>query len=426
MMTAPSADGAEYLFFDTFEAREAAFGAAVADLIPVRYQGPQAFWREFRRLSAAPPPGALPAAVASNPRDGLAFGSAHQELAAACVSVRPGNTQIEAGVDTAAERFGLNAALTQPMRTLSGGETVRLALAKAWLSEPVRPELVIASPFTWLSENHLPLLPQTVAAYRAEGKMVRILALRGENDRSPMAACWSRSAPTALPFRLTTRSVRISLGLPINALTAEPATALVQDAALDLTSPCLIAGANGQGKSLLAKALSGAVPAEGRFALESAGAGGRARLLFQDVINQTLLRRLGELAPAALGAAAQTCFESILGRLDAILKQCGAAVPPAAEARGADLLAVKAMLAAVRLAARPAALILDEPDWGLAREAAISLVLAVAEAAHALQVPVLVISHKPWWRPLAQSRLNVAKAPCAAARFEILLNRGEA
>ncbi|MCP4745801.1 MAG: sigma-54 factor interaction domain-containing protein [Desulfobacteraceae bacterium] len=50
--------------------------------------------------------------------------------------------------------------------------------------------------------------------------------------------------------------LRIALGLPINAITAEPAFAEVADAHFNLQSPCLVIGENGQGKSLLAKALS--------------------------------------------------------------------------------------------------------------------------------------------------------------------------
>jgi energy-coupling factor transporter ATP-binding protein EcfA2 len=418
---------AEHLFFDTFEAREAAFSAAVANLIPVRHRGPQAFWSDFRRLSAAAPLlGALPAYISSNPRDGLAFASPHQELAAAFLAVRSGRTAIEAEIASVADRFGLRDALLQPMRTLSGGETVRLALARVLLAASLRPHLVIASPFTWLSERHRPLLRQAVAAFHAVDKPVRILAMRGEDDRAAMSSAWLAAAPVAaLPFELATQGLRIALGLPVNALTAEPAEALVYDAAYALASPCLVAGENGQGKSLLAKALSGAVAFQGRVTLESERTCGRARLLFQDVITQTLLRRLSDLMPPSSGGALepQACFAHILREYKRILAQCGRADLALPDGGTADLLTVKAMLVAVRLAARPAALILDEPDWGLTRDAALALVLASVHAAHALGVPVLIISHKPWWQPLAQSRLTVVKTPSDAARFGIRLEK---
>ena len=424
-METPQADGAEYLLFETYEAREAAFSAAVADLIPVRHQGPQAFWNQFRRLSgAASLPRPLPAYITGNPRDGLAFGSPYQELAAACLFIRPGRTLIEDEIRAVAERFGLTVSLNQPMRTLSGGETVRLAMAKVLLTANRRPELVIASPFTWLSESHRPLLRQTVAAFRAQSKRVRILAMQGEADLGSMAACWTEAAPLSpLPFSLATQDLHIALGLPVNVLTAEPAYAQVHDTMLDLASPCLVAGENGQGKSLLAKALSGAAAIEGRFVLQSANASGRARLLFQDVINQALLRKLPDLAPAATGGVGRLCFEGILRDYSRILEHCGQPGRGLPDPDKADLLTVKAMLAAVRITARPAALILDEPDWGLSRNAVLALVLAVMRAAHAIGVPVLIISHKPWWRPLAQSRLKVVKRPSFPARFEIHLEQ---
>jgi ABC-type branched-subunit amino acid transport system ATPase component len=78
-----------------------------------------------------------------------------------------------------------------------------------------------------------------------------------------------------------------------------------------------------------------------------------------------------------------------------------------------SMLAVKAMLIAIRLAQRPAALILDEPDWGLTRTVAIALVLITVEKAHALGIPVIVISHKPWWRSLAASVVQVEKHPAS-------------
>jgi energy-coupling factor transporter ATP-binding protein EcfA2 len=368
----------------------------------------------------------LPAYISSNPRDGLAFASPHQELAAACMTIRSERTQIEAKIASMAERFGLTATLFQPMRTLSGGETVRLALAKVLLASTRRPQLVIASPFTWLSERHRPLLQQVVAAFSAADKPVRILAMRGEEDRTPMSADWLAAASlTALPFSLATQGLRIALGLPINALTAEPAVALVHDAAFALASPCLVAGENGQGKSLLAKALSGAVTVEGLFTLKSDRTCSRARLLFQDVITQTLLRRLSDLRPPTAGAnqAPQESFTRILAASEIILARRGRTSPALPDRHNADLLTVKAMLAAVRLAARPAALILDEPDWGLTRDAALALVLAIIHVAHALGVPVLIISHKPWWHPLAQSRLSVVKTPSSAARFGIRLEK---
>ena len=73
------------------------------------------------------------------------------------------------------------------------------------------------------------------------------------------------------------------------------------------------------------------------------------------------------------------------------------------------MLEIKALLVAVRLCGRPGALILDEPDWGLSRDSAIAFVLAAIQVAHEFGIPVLLISHKPWWLKLANSSIHVQR-----------------
>jgi ABC-type branched-subunit amino acid transport system ATPase component len=68
-----------------------------------------------------------------------------------------------------------------------------------------------------------------------------------------------------------------------------------------------------------------------------------------------------------------------------------------------SLLEMKVLLTAVRLSDQHAVLILDEPDWGLSWSDAVAFVTAVVRVAHARLVPVILISHKPWWRDLARS-----------------------
>jgi Fe-S cluster assembly ATPase SufC len=67
------------------------------------------------------------------------------------------------------------------------------------------------------------------------------------------------------------------------------------------------------------------------------------------------------------------------------------------------LLEIKLLLVAIRLAEPRTALILDEPDWGLSRVQAIAFVSAVVHVAHARGLPVILISHKPWWQTMARS-----------------------
>lgn len=64
---------------------------------------------------------------------------------------------------------------------------------------------------------------------------------------------------------------------------------------------------------------------------------------------------------------------------------------------------MKILLTALRLTDRTAALILDEPDWGLSRTEAVAFVSAVIDAAHARAIPLILISHKPWWRHMVRT-----------------------
>ena len=394
--------------FQTFEDREAAFNAAVGHLIPGRYRGPRYFWRDFNKVTGAMAHErtSLPAYITSNPRDCLAFGTAEQVLAAATMYAG-GSRDREAAIAW----FGLEQAGRQPIRSLSGGETVRLALAKVMLAATRGAEaLVIASPFCWLSRGQLPLLHKVLDCYAGLGKPVCILAMQDEESLAPMSGRWLKAVnPGAVPFDLELAGLHIQLGMPVNALTAKPVLAGVADFRQSLVSPCLVTGDNGQGKSVLAKALCGAAITRGLARITTGDDAGRARLLFQDVITQTLLRSPEQLARDQGGnGEADAIFNAILAETAHLLRQ-GSPVQENPGQGLTTLLAVKAMLIAVRLAARPAALFLDEPDWGLTRTTAIAFVLTVVRHCHRRGVPVLLVSHKPWWPPMANSLLTVEK-----------------
>ncbi|MGD8494466.1 MAG: ABC transporter ATP-binding protein, partial [Desulfobacterales bacterium] len=74
-----------------------------------------------------------------------------------------------------------------------------------------------------------------------------------------------------------------------------------------------------------------------------------------------------------------------------------------------SLLEVKAILVAIRLCGKPSAIIIDEPDWGLKRASAVAFVSAIISVCHKSDVPVILISHKPWWLNLAKSVLRVER-----------------
>jgi ABC-type Mn2+/Zn2+ transport system ATPase subunit len=424
------------LYFNSFETREAAFCQSIFNLIPCKYNGPRRFWEDFSRIAQqglALPSASASAYITSNPRDCLAFGSAQQVLSAVRMRALRAGGKLPPSIDAIAEDFGLGAQLSQPIRTLSGGETVKLALAKALLSTGFCRTLSIASPFCWLSQRNMVHLDRVVARYRQAGADVALFALCGEDSREPapltLTGCLGS---TDVDFAIQLKQARIPLGTVVHTITGVPAWAGVDDFETALKSPCLLKGENGQGKSLVARALCGALRAEGTAAVTGPAGSGKARLLFQDIITQTLLRSFQAIArsgPSRQETDAGWVYEEIrrffkcfAGADDLArpwdVRQFSKSPP--------SLLEIKMVLAAVRLCGRPCALILDEPDWGLTRVTALALVAALIRVAHGLKVPIVLISHKPWWQPLARSALRVAKAvdhqaPDSGQRFRILL-----
>jgi energy-coupling factor transporter ATP-binding protein EcfA2 len=411
-------------YFPTFEALDRAFRRRIAGLTPRTHAGARRFWEDFRRLwdtAAAQPPGVEEACITLNPRHSLAFGTPWQELQAAIMIAGPPPGATGLSPEQLAEAYGLRDQLHQPVRSLSGGEAVKLALARSHALAPGCRRLTIASPFSWLAAANRPLLVRLLGHYRCVGRALEIFALEGEDNPDPPPA--PEGAPAPLEFGLRIRGGRVILGTPLEALRAPPACAAVEDTDTVLCSPCLLSGANGAGKSLTAKALAGAVGCHGEWRIGRGAAPSRARLLLQDVLAQTLMRPLARLARGSADGSASTgeLFQRILyAYREALGAPAAAAVPDGV--RPPTLVAIKAMLAAERLRRRPGALILDEPDWGLSRAAALSLVGAVGQVAHRLEVPLVIISHKTWWMRMAASRLEVAKGPPGrTAAFSITL-----
>jgi len=411
-------------FFNNYEEREDAFRQLVDFKLARRYGGPALFWKDFSLISSTISSSRGDdriSSITSNPRDCLAFATARQVLLAALMSA--GKDADEKQVLDVVSRFGIADQLSQPIRTLSGGETVKLALAKTLVAIPSCSKVVISSPFTWLSSGNRHLLEDMVLMSRSHGKEVSILALEGEDNLSPATP----DDPIFLPeqgglfFSLRMSEVRIPLTLSINPLTATIPHAAIDDTCLELESPCLLTGDNGQGKSLVARALAGSLPLRGKAVISGADGEGKASLLFQDVLIQTLLRSFDVLAGGGRGASKSVILTSYGKIRDeyrlAINGEGASGVPLINEphANNHTLLDIKALLVAVRLAAFPAALILDEPDWGLSRRSSMAFVSAVMSVAHGQGTPVLLISHKPWWQPMIRSCLSVSRTTASGS-----------
>ncbi len=408
-------------YFQSYEQREQAFRKNVFSLIARKYSGPRLFWKDFVGLSLeelsvlARQPLAY---ITSNPRDGLAFGTPWQVLRAAVLGVRGAHQPGVHRVEEVAAQFDIAGLLQQPIRTLSGGETVKLALAKAYVSCVQAQRLIIASPFSWLSRENEIFFQKLFDHCRRLGTAVELFALEGEDSAEPVRTeeFSGLLAGDPIDFTISFKDLQIPLGSSINPIYSRQTHARVNDFMARLRSPCLIVGPNGQGKSLIAKLLAGAIAFEGQAALTCRGKSGPPRLLFQDVIAQTLLRSYDAIADAAVAVNDRSPVELC----EKLLQQCSArrGSVQAGDCREnkigggfRSLLEIKAMLIAVRLCGQPAALILDEPDWGLPRASAVALVAAVVRIAGELGIPVVLISHKPWWQPMANSTLAVQRTP---------------
>ncbi|MDJ0801309.1 MAG: hypothetical protein QNI97_00460 [Desulfobacterales bacterium] len=410
--------GATIRYFRHYEELEDAFRQRIATLLPRRHAGTALFWRDFQRLLDAPPE--VPVGrraehyITSDPRDCLAFGTPRQVLRAALMTWAPMRNEPALGLNGVVARFSLERQLDQPVRSLSGGETVRLALAKAFIAAGRCGRLTLASPFSWLSLKNRRYYYDLSDHYRRSGSAFDVFALEGEDE---VDADVIGELPPGPDFDLYFRRARVVLGTVFDHLQDRPQTARIEDGEYRLRSPCLIRGDNGQGKSLVAKVLARAIPREGDAVLGTAGRAGRVRLLLQDLVNQTLMRRFRQLAT---GADAGGCRERVGPIYDAIRADMidGGALAPD-EVRSFDagcsahapatLVELKILLTALRLASAPAALVMDEPDWGLRQASAMAFVGGVIRAAHRAGIPVLLISHKRWWRRWAGSGLQTDK-----------------
>ncbi len=405
-------------YYDTFEERESAFRQATHAIFPRRHQGPAQFWKDFKQIWGQKETFEeirKLAIVTPHPGDGLVFGTPKQELAAAIGWPETDTNKIAAKTTAIADLFELTNHLDQPLRTLSGGETVRLALAKVFAASDWADKLVMAAPFAWMDHHHNPLVGRVIEQYQQNNIPAQVMALAGEIDPETISSATTMGLDINKPlqFSLMLKEVQIPLANLLERIGATSPMAAVDDFETTLTSPCLLAGGNGQGKSLLAKVLANAIDHSGQTMISSEQKNNDVRLLFQDVVAQSLLRPWTVIRQKA-PTHADALFKKLHNQFNHFLQEAqntqkseqqSAADNPA----GASLLDLKLMLVAARLAHGPAAIILDEPDWGFSRQTAIAFVAAVVKTAHARGVAVLLISHKPWWRQAAPSTLRVEK-----------------
>lgn len=405
--------------YPSYEERENVFRRSVGFKLARRHAGPATFWYDFSRISqpeSTTPDNGDVAYIPSNPRDCLAFSTPRQVLMAALMSAGKAGSVQE--LEESAHRFEIDHLLSQPIRTLSGGETVKLALAKTFLALDTCSKVIVASPFTWLSEANRHLLDFLLSAAKKTNKKISVMALEGEGDLTPIHQTdpFLVPYPAELPISVDLCDIRIPLTVSLHPLAHQTVHAIVENRSISALSPCLIVGDNGQGKSLLARILAKAITYKGRVDLENPFAKRSPSLLFQDVLTQTMLRSFHSLA-GIQGSEKRTRTQDIYRKLQqayasAVHHASVSGMPMVGdwEEKQHSLLDIKTILVAARLATKPAALIMDEPDWGLSRTSAVAFVSSILSIAHSLKIPVFLISHKPWWHSIARSSIHVSRS----------------
>jgi energy-coupling factor transporter ATP-binding protein EcfA2 len=427
----------------SYEDGEKHFRDAASTVVPRTYLGPTIFFSDFQKAISQDPLPSFKAIITSNPFDCLAFTTPRQVLFAAAVS--SGSCIPEELVDRTANLFGITDLLHQPIQTLSGGETVKLSLAKAYIYRNEGEKFVICGPFGWLSENNVVHLMRVVESYLEFKQPVQLISLVGQDIYQPFKLDEVSFTDRTI-FRLTTQNLEIILDhtfLPND----EPSVAAVEEFSDELYSPCCVVGENGSGKSLLGKALSGAIACNGMALLERDGTVGRARLVTQDVLNQVLGRALFEILnsePQAKLDDALKVYEQLVGAFRTFYKSRNRLVPligpeliqlPKGPVEQSflkvypTLLQLKLALVASRIASKPVAICIDEPEWGLARDTTAGFVSATVQVAHGFGIAVLITSNKPWWDLVAASKLHVertSKIVDSRVRFVINLKANKA
>ncbi|MBC8386412.1 MAG: hypothetical protein H8E09_01065 [Gammaproteobacteria bacterium] len=397
-------------YFGTFEERELQFRHDVNFLLPRKYSGPAIFWNDMASaISSISEISDSPiACISSNPRDCLAYSFVDDLLNAAKLTLPL--EQRDDLLNETIRKYDIEPIRGQQIHTLSGGEVVRLSLAKNDLLSINVENAIISSPLTWLSPSSRPFYDLFLKAYSEKGKNVSILSMDGENDLDLADIGIDSSIESEIIFK----DLKIKLSSDEFDSDVRETWATVEDIELGFSSPCFLTGDNGSGKSLLAKALSGALHYTGDAKIKTNGYLGKTRLLFQDVILQTMLRPFSVLASSAKcvsGLDASKYYLELISSFTDYFSSKELKVPFIGEANSESktLLEYKFFLVAIRLCSKPTAIILDEPDWGLTRETAIAFVKSVIESAHDKGVPVIIISHKEWWRGVAKTRLEASK-----------------
>ncbi|WP_316159362.1 hypothetical protein [Bradyrhizobium sp. SZCCHNRI3042] len=395
-------------FFDSFEEREDYLRSNLKVPLQRRCNGLPTFFADFRSAMNEHERPAC-ALITPNPIDYLPFDRVRLILNAAA---RLGQPRGEEELQKVVMRFQLERLLQRQIYTLSGGEIFRVAMAKCALEAHALKRLYFAGPWGTLATSNRMFVDELLSAYSAPELSYELLSLSGDaSQEAEIPEEAPRDASVAFGISLA----NLSIPLSDNPNSGAKSVAKFDDfEASAIASPCLIVGNNGHGKSLLSKALANAIPHEGHARITGRQTE-RVRLIFQDVSNQALL----SAASLDWSLRNNTLARSIRDRLARDISRTASA----ALLDAPSLLGTKIDLIALRLAERPAGVVLDEPDWGLTKVQAIALIDAVTKECDQDDIPLLLVSHRPWFDRRIRSRLLVLRNAVTPSEMRISISR---
>jgi energy-coupling factor transporter ATP-binding protein EcfA2 len=380
--------------FEAFEDRENHIRDDLGSPVPSRHLGPRAFFADLQSATADISRGRRTISlVPGNPFDCLAF-----DRVALVLKAVPSFDATKDEIEGVAVDFGIRELLDRYIYSLSGGEAMKLALAKSALEQPRMEQLAIVTPWNSLSYDGYQYLEKLNSIYKGHGKKSELLSLRGDTDFEAVDV--EKSAPH-VRFGIDVANLKIPLTDP-DRVTALPTAIFSDFSDQELISPCRLFGLNGQGKSLFAKALAGVIDHSGVVTIKGRNSG-RARLLFQDASGQMLLSASSLEIELQENRAAAAYQEILAGAI------CHAVPELVPRVQGNSLLAIKLKMIAVRVANSPMALILDEPDWGLTKVQAFELVRATIDLCNKVGIPILVITHRQWFDRLFNTQIDFSR-----------------
>lgn len=372
--------------------------------------GTASFLREFWGYMGTPNRGSNSNVLAlpPDPTDFLALPTAAEELRVALAAQGPE----EASRDPleVLSVFEVDSDLaSRPVAMLSGGERAAVGLAKAYALAADYDSLVMASPAVWLHPGRRHLIMTVVDQFLRLAKPVTILLLDGQWLEADSAQPKSYPPISIQPFQWKLHLRDSSVTFPGRSYPVSTPAKVIryhsENEWLHLSSPTVIRGDNGIGKSTFALALAKVVALEaGTAEAVAAGSSGMARVLMQDTYCQmfsmspsdhidyafrydSLSREIAKSETKAADKDAADYIDRLpdaIGELDA-----GGNI--------SSLLHAKISLAVERLVVRSPLLILDEPGWGLCDTLARGLVAIATATAHRHSTPVAVISHESHW-----------------------------